>query len=160
VTAELLKAGFPVQLGIRAEPGSPAAAQVGEALGVPLPLEPNTVASAGGVDVLWLGPDEWLAVGSPLREAGIEGAALVELSANRVAFELSGPGSREVLASCCALDLHPRAFGEGRCAQTLLAQAQVIVQQTGPEAFRILVRPSFAAYVAAWLEDGLAGANP
>jgi sarcosine oxidase subunit gamma len=59
-----------------------------------------------------------------------------------------------VLAAGCALDLHPRAFGPGRCAQTLLARAAVILEQTsGEPAYRIYVRPSFAGYLADWLRD-------
>jgi sarcosine oxidase subunit gamma len=52
------------------------------------------------------------------------------------------------------IDLHPRAFGPGRCAQTLLARANVIVHQVGDEPrYRLYARPSFVAYLAAWLND-------
>src|SRR5712692_4605465 len=46
------------------------AVRVGEALGVALPVEPNTVATRGQRSVLWLGPDEWLVVddGTPAEE--------------------------------------------------------------------------------------------
>jgi sarcosine oxidase subunit gamma len=114
------------------------------------PTEPNT--SAG--DVLWLGPDEWLVVGA--READYpDAAAAVDVSANRVCFELAGDDVEDVLAQGCALDLHPSAFAPGRCAQTLLARAQVILHRTDEETFRVLVRPSFAPYVRAWIEDAL-----
>jgi sarcosine oxidase subunit gamma len=114
------------------------------------PTEPNT--SAG--DVLWLGPDEWLVVGA--READYpDAAAAVDVSANRVCFELAGGDVEDVLAQGCALDLHPSAFAPGRCAQTLLARAQVILHRTDEETFRVLVRPSFAPYVRAWIEDAL-----
>jgi sarcosine oxidase subunit gamma len=114
------------------------------------PTEPNT--SAG--DVLWLGPDEWLVVGA--READYpDAAAAVDVSANRVCFELAGGDVEDVLAQGCALDLHPSAFAPGRCAQTLLARAQVILHRTDEETFRILVRPSFAPYVRVWIEDAL-----
>ena len=42
----------------------------------------------------------------------------------------------------------------------MLARAQVIIVPVGPEAepaFRVLVRPSFAAYLAAWLADAAVG---
>jgi sarcosine oxidase subunit gamma len=128
-------------------------------LGVELPVEPNTARSG----VIWLGPDEWLIVGDDAAEDGLrdalagEGAA-VELSSNRIALELSGPGSIDVLATCCAIDLHPRVFPTGSCAQTLIARAPVIVERTGDgPAFRLLVRPSLAVYVESWLADGIAG---
>jgi sarcosine oxidase, subunit gamma len=117
------------------------------------PVEPNTTAG----EVLWLGPDEWLVVGG--REGDYhDAAAAVDVSANRLCFELSGDDVEKVLAQGCSLDLHPSVFAPGRCAQTLLAKAQVILQRTEPETFRIFVRPSFAPYLRAWIEDALKGA--
>jgi sarcosine oxidase subunit gamma len=165
--ARVCETPYPAQVGLRVDPAGEAARRVADALGAALPVAPNTVARAGAREVLWLGPDEWLVVAPAGEEAVIEAAlraalagkgACVDLSANRTALELAGPAARDVLASCCALDLHPRAFGPGRCAQTLVAAAPAVVQQTGDEpAFRLLVRPSFAAYVAEWLLDGIEG---
>jgi sarcosine oxidase subunit gamma len=118
------------------------------------PVEPNTAAG----EVLWLGPDEWLVVGG--REDDYpDSAAVVDVSAARVCFELSGDEVEDVLAQGCSLDLHPSVFAPGRCAQTLLAKAQVILHRTEPETFRIFVRPSFAPYLRSWLEDAIAGAH-
>jgi sarcosine oxidase subunit gamma len=114
------------------------------------PVEPNM--SDG--NVLWLGPDEWLVLHG--REGDYpDAAAAVDVSANRVCFELAGEDVEDVLALGCSLDLHPSVFAPGRCAQTLLARAQVILHRTELETFRILVRPSFAPYLRAWLEDAL-----
>ena len=114
------------------------------------PTDPNTT----GGDVLWLGPDEWLVLGC--READFpEAAAAVDVSANRVVLELSGPDAADVLARGCSVDLHPSVFGAGRCAQTLLARAQVILVRDDVDRFRILVRPSFADYLRAWLTDAI-----
>ena len=110
------------------------------------PVEPNRCTDTE----LWLGPDEWLVLGG--READYEVAC--DVSANRVVYELSGPDARTVLAQGCALDL--RLFEPGHCAQTLLARAQVIIQCVEPDTFRILVRPSFAPYLRAWLDDAAA----
>ena len=114
------------------------------------PTEPNT--AAGGV--LWLGPDEWLVVGGR-EDDYADAAAAVDVSANRVCLELSGDDVEDVLAQGCSLDLHPSVFGAGRCAQTLLAKAQVILHRTDASTFRIFVRPSFLPYVRAWLEDAV-----
>ncbi len=112
------------------------------------PMAPNMVAG----DALWLGPDEWLVLGG--REQDYPDAwAAVDVSANRVCFELSGEGAADVLARGCALDLHPSVFPPGRCAQTLLARAQVILYRTSEEMFRVLGRPSFADYVRAWFRE-------
>jgi sarcosine oxidase subunit gamma len=54
----------------------------------------------------------------------------------------------------CSLDLHPREFGPGRCAQSTLAKAQIILHQLddGPT-YDLYVARSFAEYLWAWLED-------
>jgi sarcosine oxidase subunit gamma len=114
------------------------------------PVEPNT--SAG--HALWLGPDEWLVIDAS--EDEFPGAAVVvDVSANRVCLELVGDDVEDVLAQGCSLDLHPSVFAPGRCAQTLLAKAQVILHRRDDETFRILVRPSYAPYLRAWLEDAI-----
>jgi sarcosine oxidase, subunit gamma len=122
----------------------------------PLPLEPNTALDDGHRAALWLGPDEWMILGPPGAEAeivaeldaGFEGVdrSVVDVSANRVAVELNGPGRFDLLAHVCPLDLDPRVWTAGQCAQTLLGRAQVVLQER-TETTRILVRPSFADYV-------------
>jgi sarcosine oxidase subunit gamma len=134
--------------------------------GTSLPTEPNAVIGDATRAALWLGPDEWLVVGPPGSEMELEdelrrsGHAVVDVSANRTTLELRGPRARELLEFGCPIDLHPRVFGPGRCAQTLLARANVLIWYVtdDPEpVFRILVRPSFAAYLAAWLADAADG---
>ena len=51
---------------------------------------------------------------------------------------------------------HPSVFPPGTCAQTLLARAQVILYRPDEHVFRLLVRPSFADYLCAWLTDAMA----
>jgi sarcosine oxidase subunit gamma len=157
-----------VRLGAVALRELPFAAQVNVRTADPEPLGlphvPNTTAPFGGSRALWLGPDEWLVVGPDGNERAIEEALLaaggdvsvVDLSANRTILELTGPRARDVLMQGCSLDLHRRAFGPGRCAQTLLARAQVILEATGDDAFRVFVRRSFARYLAGWLQDAIA----
>jgi sarcosine oxidase subunit gamma len=116
------------------------------------PSEPNTTASVGSHTVLWLGPDEWLVLGGR-EEDYAAAAAAVDVSANRVVLELAGPDAAHALSAGCALDLHPAAFPPGGCAQTLLARAQVILVRREVERWWILVRPSFAPYLRAWLRD-------
>ena len=161
---------FLAQLDLRLDPGDASVTSAVESVVGPLPLGPNTVNGGPDGAVLWLGPDEWLIVGPPDGAAALEAqlraalgqarwsASIVDVSANRTALELRGPGARRILESGCSIDLDPRAFGPGRCAQTLLARANVILWQTDDEpVYRIMVRPSFAAYLAAWLSDASDG---
>jgi sarcosine oxidase subunit gamma len=163
---QCIEVPFLTKLNLRLHAGGAAAAAVGEVLSAPLPVEPNTVASGGACRVLWLGPDEWLVVAPPadrrrleeeLRAAlGAESGAVVDVSGERTILDLSGPRSREVLMKGCSIDLHPTAFAVGRCAQTGLARAQVVLVPTREDAFWIFVRSSFSDYLSAWLGDAMA----
>lgn len=165
--AGLREVPFLAQIDLRADPTSAGAmARLTSALGFALPLEPNTAADRGEQLALWLGPDEWLVLGPPGTEAALEArcraalgsdvGSVVDVSANRTMLELWGPSARAVLETGCAIDLHPRAFGPGRCAQTLVARINVILHQlTSEPLYRILVRPSFSGYLASWLRDAL-----
>lgn len=166
VTAELTPLPRLAQVSFRV--AGPPADAAAKALGVESLPAANRFARGDRLAVLWLGPDEFLAVTSVRDAAGIEAAlrgavapdqgAVVDVSAGRVGLELAGPAARDVLATCCAIDLHPRVFGPGAVVSTLIARAPVILFQTDDRpAYRILVRPSFAAYVTDWLNDGIAG---
>jgi sarcosine oxidase, subunit gamma len=160
---------FLAQLTLRVAPGSGAARAAEDVLGCVLPGA-GVAATPGDREVLWLGPDEWLlvgpdgggdALGDRLRRA-TEGAhaTVLDVSAQRTVVELAGSAARDVLLKGCSLDLHPRAFGTGRCAQTALARTAVILHQRSDEpAFRIFVRSSFAVYLAEWLLDASAEAR-
>jgi sarcosine oxidase subunit gamma len=157
---DAVEVAFPAQVDLRVDP-----AHVGS-MPFRLPLEPNTWLTDGGRDVLWLGPDEWLVVGAPWSATTIAGeldAALsgvhrsvVDVSAARAVLDLRGAAVAELLAAGCSLDLHPRSWRAGMCAQTLLARAQVLLQQR-EGATRVFVRPSFAGYLLDWLLDASAG---
>lgn len=110
-----------------------------------------------------MGPDEFLVVASPdlqvtieevLRDAlGTARGSVVDTSAQRTTVVLQGPLVRDVLAHGCSVDLHPSAAPVGTCVQTLLARTGVVLQVTGEDRFTLLVRSSFAEYLAAWIAD-------
>ena len=164
-TVRLAELPFLAQVNLRLDPKGAAADAVGLVLGLSLPVEPDTAVRSGELTVLWLGPDEWLVVGPPDTQrdveqriraaAGDEHIAVTDVSAQRTTLLVSGVSARELLAHGCPLDLHPRAFGPGRCAQTTLARAQVVlVARDEPGAgFWVLVRSSFAGYLTDWLLD-------
>ena len=156
---------FLAQVGIRLDPAGPASGRVAAELGANLP-GPNRALDAGGRRVVWLGPDEWLIVATDGEERGLVAiledaigvdGAVIDLSANRTGLALSGPAARDVLATCCSLDFHPRAFQPGTCAQTLIQKAGVLIDQRDEHTYLLLMRPSFSAYIAEWLIDGMAG---
>ncbi|NNG06032.1 MAG: hypothetical protein HKM95_18270 [Inquilinus sp.] len=88
--------------------------------------------------------------------AGLHATA-VDIGDGATTIRLAGPRARDVLAKGCPLDLHPRAFGPGRVAQSVIAQADAVIHQTaddgGGPVFEIHVRRSFAEYLWLWLAD-------
>ncbi|MDZ7786706.1 MAG: sarcosine oxidase subunit gamma family protein [Halofilum sp. (in: g-proteobacteria)] len=133
-------------------------------LGVALPTEPNTVVESGDITVFWLAPTEWfvrtVADGERDLIARLEEAlagqhiATNDVTGNFTTIELAGPHARDVLEKGCTLDLHPRAFAPGQCAQTLLSHAGILIRPVHDgQAFELVVRRSFADYTFIWLED-------
>lgn len=146
------------------------AAAVEDALGAALPIEPNTVASTGDLRVFWLGPDEWWvvtpddgpAMADKLRAALVgQRCAVTDVSESRTCIHVRGPRARDLLAKGCPLDLHPRVFAAGRCAQSLCAKATITLHQVADEddgsesgpTYDLYVLNSFAEYLWLWLED-------
>jgi len=147
-----------------------ARSRVAAALGLDTLPPSNRTAVIRWGTCLWVRPDEWLVTAQDTSRGAImdmvetavdrnEGA-VVDISSSRVLLELGGPASRDVLASCCPLDLHPRSFAAGHCAQSLIAKAPVLfhlVDET--PRWHLYVRPSLVAYVVAWLADAIPGAR-
>ena len=132
-----------------------------------LPTTPNTWVARGDGRAIWLGPDEWL-VTSPsqrpqelvaaLGDAVAGAGAAVDVSGQRTTLRLAGQHVRAVLATGCALDLHPREFPMGSAARTLLGLAGVVLLalDDAGTGYEVLVRSSFARYLADWLLDAAA----
>ena len=158
ITAEPYVAMVDVRLGT-------VGAEASAALGVDLPTAPNTWVPAGTGRAVWLGPDEWLLSSTTeapeelearVRAAALElGGSATDVSAQRIGLRLTGARVRDVLAKGCSIDLHPRVFGRGSSAQTMLGQAGVVLLALSDAAddVVVLVRSSFAGYLADWLLD-------
>jgi sarcosine oxidase, subunit gamma len=152
-------------LNLRGDPCDPHfAGAVGGVLGDALPMVPNTLTDVNGVTIYWLGPDEWLivtpddhreAVERRLRHAlGQLHVAVTDVSGGQTALHLHGRHVRDVLAKGCPIDLHPRVFGIGQCAQSHLGKAPVLIGQIEEQPyFELIVRRSFADYLWTWLES-------
>ncbi|MFB3738413.1 MAG: sarcosine oxidase subunit gamma [Candidatus Velamenicoccus archaeovorus] len=121
---------------------------------------PNTWTTIDGREVLWLGPDEWLAVSEheepavllAWAETRLAGTfhAVVDVSDARAVLELGDADRLELLAAGCGLDLHPSRWRPGTCAQTLLGNVQVLLQEREGST-RVCVRPSFAGHLVRFL---------
>ena len=135
------------------------------ALGVDLPTTPNTWVPTDAGRAVWLGPDEWLLTSTTEAPEDLEarvraavsplGGSATDVSAQRIGLRLTGARVRDVLAKGCSIDLHPRVFGRGSSAQTMLGQAGVVLLALSDDGddYVVLVRSSFAGYLADWLLD-------
>src|SRR5699024_12316256 len=109
---------FATQVGLRAEPGTVGYAALETHLGGLPKRVGDVVGDVDSTAVLWLSPDEFLAVNEPdsqLAEAltgvlGDHSGQVLDLSANRAVIEISGPACERVLRTSWPLDLAP-----GRC---------------------------------------------
>jgi len=137
-------------------------AALAKAIGLDLPLKIGARAKAGGVEVLCLGPDEWVLITDDaprLRDAcaGIQRQAphsLVEISDRELSFLIEGPKAAELLTLGCPRNIDRIADGEGR--RTVFDGATVILWRDGANRFRFDVWRSFAPHIVALLETGCA----
>jgi sarcosine oxidase subunit gamma len=141
---------------VRGNPAQAAfVAETHRVLSLVLPLEPNTIAHRRGASLLWAGPKSWLLVaGSEGQREDFDqvrvalnavGGALFDVSAGYVGWSISGPGAARVVNRTCSLDLHPRTFGAGRCAQSVLGHVPAMFYRpTDASGFIVMVPRSFA----------------
>jgi sarcosine oxidase subunit gamma len=152
---------------LRGDPDDPAfAAAVESVTGCRPPAKPNTVARGNGYDVLWLGPDEWLVRSQQQQAATLEAkltqalagqfASAVDIGSGYTLLEVSGEKAREVLSRGCPLDLHPRVFAPGQCAQSHYFKASIVRSPASDDTFELVVRRSFADYFCRIMLDAAA----
>ncbi|RJT97381.1 sarcosine oxidase subunit gamma [Arthrobacter frigidicola] len=170
---ELSELEFLTMAGIRVDPQSETATRIASVTdGLPAHCGDVTGGGTNGkpdTAVLWLGPTEFLVVAPPdahetlggtlvpaLVEALADGQGqVVDLSANRTTFELTGPRARAVLEKGCSLDLHPRVHPAGTALSTEVGGIPVILWKTAEDTYRILPRASFATFLGSWLLDAM-----
>lgn len=131
-------------------------AAVGTVLASPLPLTPNR--ATGGN--LWLAPGEWLL--TSVSEDGLSRLVttlagttfhLADVTHGRSVFAMSGQHARDLIARGCSLDLHPRVFEAGSCAQSLFAQVPTLLHLVSEDLFHLYIDASHEAYLLAWLKQ-------
>ncbi|HWA50338.1 MAG TPA: sarcosine oxidase subunit gamma family protein [Dongiaceae bacterium] len=152
-------------INIRGTASDPAfAAAVKSATGVDLPAKSNTATSNGDRQILWLGPNEWWVTAKDgeaehlleaLRNAfGGQHATACDVSESRAIIVVKGAKARDLLARGVSLDLHPKVFTPGQCAQTGLSRCNVLLHLTDDSPrFEIYVLKSFSDYLWRWLEQ-------
>jgi sarcosine oxidase subunit gamma len=152
----------PAQINLRGQSSDLTAAVVEACGGLALAARVNDATANGTWHCLGLGPDEWLLVG-PMDtgpevaarltdKLSVHHASVVEVSSNRVVLDICGPIAPALFASLTSFDM--ATLTPGRCVQTMMAKAQVILQSGADcETVRLFVRTSFARYLADVIVD-------
>jgi sarcosine oxidase, subunit gamma len=139
------------------------------ALGVALPVEPNTTVSSPELTIFWIGPGRWLIESERLAANAIEdrlrvtsdaaGIAIADVSSGRTVIRVCGDGARHTLAQGCPIDLHPRAFPPRNVVNSVLEGISVMLYHL-PDAsgFDLYVPRSYGQTMFEWLREA-AGAD-
>lgn len=132
------------------------------AWGIEAPAPGHSANGRGGITVHWCGADQYYVVADGLAEGALYDdlckrftglASISDQSHGRVVINLSGPMARHVLTKGAPVDLHPRAFGPGRCAVTQMAHVGVHLAQAGRESFELSLFRGFAENFWEWLTE-------
>ena len=138
---------------------------VSTAAGVALPTTPCSWNQAWEARAYWLGPDEWLLilpdgdqsrVEQQLREAAGGRVSVVDVSGGFIHVNLAGEDAGRVLQKSSPYDFHPRNFPPGRCVQTVFAKASALVAANADGSFDLVIRRSYADYLARWIAEAAA----
>ncbi len=145
-----------VMLNLRGVADSAFCDAVHSAYNCELPTAPNSSSMCPYGSILKLGPNEWLLVNSARaywsEMMTIPGATLTDVSHARIAVQIDGDKSREMLAKGCAIDLHPRQFPAGTCVQTSIAKIGVILHRPqNDDSFMLYAARSYAGSFWHWL---------
>jgi len=131
--------------------------------GLDLPATPRRVGQ-GGLAFIWSGPGQWLALAEDGRDLAREltdaigaFAAVSDQSDGLAVLRVAGPCARDALIKGVGLDLHPRAFGPGDAAVTVIAHVGVQLWQLDDRpSYEIAAYRSFAGSLWRWLEASAA----
>ena len=139
-------------------------ANVGErfsdALGIALPQQPNTVVSSANVDVLWLGPDEWLLKAPETDEQALEKrllaaveeqhAAVTLVSDHYIVFRLSGEQAAVILQQASSIDSHSSQLAMGQCVRCGFARTRAIIQVIDDMSYDVFIEATYTPYLEQW----------
>lgn len=123
---------------------------------------PGECATGRKVTVQWCGFEQWFVLADGQPEGALfsdladklKGLASVsDQSHGRVVISISGSNARDVISKGTPVDVHPRAFGKGKCAMTQMAHVGVHVSQVGEDAFELSLFRGFVESFWEWLTE-------
>jgi len=132
------------------------AASIKASFGLDLP-PPGRWSAGAEACATWVQPGGWLLESEPSAPgafrarvaAAVEGlGAAVDQSSGHSVVRFAGAPARSVLATCCRLDLHPRAFGPDSAAMTRVAHVACGIRLVdATPSFDLIVASTYARWL-------------
>ena len=138
----------------------------GKILDAILPTKPNTYTKNQNINIIWMGPDEWLITFNDNNilfkklkdEIGDLEASVTDISENRTIIRISGEKTNKLLSKFLFLDLEKNLSNESACAQTLFVKVPVLLVRNSKEKeiseLDIFINRSHSNYVYNLIVDG------
>lgn len=112
----------------------------------------STLSADGKTRFIWMSPDQLFCLSSSApsnadaaMKEKLKGTGYVTLQSDSwVSLRLSGPNARVALERICPIDLHEKAFHEGRVARTVMEHLGVIILRDSDDGFLLLSASSSA----------------
>lgn len=116
--------------------------------------------AGGGLELLGVGPDSWLAITRDLTFADLvqafgEVAAVCEQSASYGLVTLSGSRSADVLSKLAPIDFHPSVFPAGAVSATRAGHIPTIIWRRDEKTFSVAVFRSYCRSFAHALSNAI-----
>ena len=159
----LAEVPFLTHINLRGDPANKSfVSAVESVIKVSLPLHAGTVTLAPTTTVVWCGPDEWLIIVSEDSQPCLADelsdvvrsmrSQVTDISGGNTIIDIRGERARDLLKKASTLDVHASVFQVGQSALSTFAHAQAaIYQYDSAPGYRVVIRRSYADYVAHWL---------
>ncbi len=142
--------------------------KIGKELSIIPPTDPNISSGNEKLNILWLGPDEWLLYSNDkidfknnnsLEDRLFDQISKVKLGSvtnvtdHWVMINLKGDNVFELLSSGCPFNFNDFKNSKGAVTQTLLNHIDVIIHNKNINDLNLFVRRSFSIHLWSWMND-------
>jgi heterotetrameric sarcosine oxidase gamma subunit len=136
--------------------------------GVDLVNRPAFTSSPMGLDIVGVGPGQWLFLQDRAKSSDVlnisdivgSSASVFDVSGGRTVFRISGAYARKTLQKGVLIDLHPSSFKSGSALATVVGHVSAQIWRVDDRpTYDIAVFRSFARAIYSWLLEASAEFN-
>ena len=142
--------------------------KIGKELSIIPPTESNTSSGNENLNILWLGPDEWLLYSNNKIDLNnintlenklfneiskVKIGSVTNVSDHWIMINLKGKKVFELLSSGCPFNFNEFKKTKGSVTQTLLNHIDVIIHNKNINDLNLFVRRSFSSHLWSWMND-------